>query len=162
MPNLDIVALADEDRSWANDLIMSRHAGDIIYTRGSATDSKLAEGFVAKRDGKAAGVLLYVLGWSDTQILTLEMEAPDDEVARALVERAVKLAKDEDSKAISVTLWNDNIDAMRYFQLAGFRLSSVKKGAVTDARRKNPAIPKVGKHSIPLLDEIELKLSLNE
>lgn len=40
------------------------------------------------------------------------------------------------------------------------RLVAVHQGAVDAARRLKPAIPLIGKHGIPIHDELELELEL--
>jgi hypothetical protein len=46
---------------------------------------------------------------------------------------------------------NDNLDAIRFYQ---------RRGAIDDARKLKPQIPKLGHFAIPLHDEIELELPL--
>lgn len=60
-----------------------------------------------------------------------------------------------------VPLWlvttNDNLDALRLYQRHRFRIESVVAGGVAAARRLKPAIPEIGAHGIPLLDELILR-----
>ena len=62
------------------------------------------------------------------------------------------------------TLWllttNDNLDALRLYQRHGFRLAALHPGAIDAARRVKPQIPVVGRHGIPLRDELVLERSL--
>jgi hypothetical protein len=53
---------------------------------------------------------------------------------------------------------NDNVDALRFYQRRGFRLTMVRAGAV-DASRAGlkPEIPAIGAHGIPIRDEIQLE-----
>jgi len=61
---------------------------------------------------------------------------------------------------LRLTTTNDNVDALRFYQRRGFRLTALRPGAVDLARREKPAIPLVGAHGIPLHDELELTLEL--
>jgi hypothetical protein len=55
---------------------------------------------------------------------------------------------------------NDNIDALRLYQRRGFRLTTLHTGAVDRARMLKPSIPKLGRHGIPIRDELVLTLDL--
>ena len=56
---------------------------------------------------------------------------------------------------------NDNVDALRFYQRRGFRLSALRPGAVDEARRQlKPEIPELGEYGIPIRDEIELEMPL--
>ena len=50
---------------------------------------------------------------------------------------------------------NDNLQALRFYQRRGYRLTAVHAGAVDQARPIKPSIPIVGAHGIPIHDEIE-------
>ena len=56
---------------------------------------------------------------------------------------------------------NDNLAALGLYQKAGWRLATLRRGAIDDARRRlKPGIPEIGQHGIPLRDELELELDL--
>jgi hypothetical protein len=57
---------------------------------------------------------------------------------------------------LCLTTTNDNLDALRFYQRRGFRITGVRAGAVDAARRQKPAIPAVGSFGIPLRDELDL------
>lgn len=56
---------------------------------------------------------------------------------------------------------NDNLDALRFYQRRGFRLSRLRPGAVDLSRQTlKPEIPEVGTFGIAIRDELELELDL--
>ena len=55
---------------------------------------------------------------------------------------------------------NDNVNAIRFYQRRGMRLVAVHRGAIDEARQLKPSIPLVGKHGIPIHDELEFELPL--
>jgi hypothetical protein len=60
-----------------------------------------------------------------------------------------------------VVTTNDNVDALRFYQRRGFRLTTIRCGAVDQSRRTlKPQIPVIGDYGIPLRDEIELAQDL--
>jgi GNAT superfamily N-acetyltransferase len=75
----------------------------------------------------------------------------------AAVENAVRAAG-------ACRLWlittNDNVDALRFYQRRGFRLTRLHAGAVDEARRLKPTIPAIGEYGIPIHDEIVLEKAL--
>jgi hypothetical protein len=61
---------------------------------------------------------------------------------------------------VSSELWlvtiNDNVDAVRLYQRRGFHLARLRSGAVDRARESKPTIPLLGRHEIPVRDELIL------
>ena len=55
---------------------------------------------------------------------------------------------------------NDNLEALRFYQTRGLVLAAIHCNALERSRRIKPEIPLVGKHGIPLRDEIELEMLL--
>lgn len=55
---------------------------------------------------------------------------------------------------------NDNLRALGFYQRRGFELVTVRRGAVTESRKRKPGIPLIGDNEIPIRDEIELELRL--
>jgi ribosomal protein S18 acetylase RimI-like enzyme len=112
---------------------------------------------LAKRDGALAGVLTYVIGADECEILTLHAAEPARGVGTALVDAVERLAAERSCRRLWVLTTNDNVDALRFYQRRGFRLVELRPGAVDDSRaRLKPEIPEVGDHGIPLRDEIVL------
>ena len=58
---------------------------------------------------------------------------------------------------LRVTTTNDNLNALRFYQRRGFRITAVRPGAVDEARRTKPSISTSGEDGIPIHDEIELE-----
>jgi ribosomal protein S18 acetylase RimI-like enzyme len=61
---------------------------------------------------------------------------------------------------LRVTTTNDNLDALRFYQRRGFRLQTLRPGAVEAARAHKPTISALGEHGIPIRDELDLTLQL--
>ena len=56
---------------------------------------------------------------------------------------------------------NDNVDALRFYQRRGFRLTGLHACAVDRARTQlKPEIPPEGEYGIPLRDELVLEKAL--
>jgi GNAT superfamily N-acetyltransferase len=79
-------------------------------------------------------------------------------IGTMLIEAVVASLRGFDTLRLTTT--NDNLDALRFYQRRGFRLSALRSGAVDAARRLKPSIPALGDYGIPLRDEIDLVLRL--
>jgi GNAT superfamily N-acetyltransferase len=116
---------------------------------------------VAERDGALAGVLTYVIGGEECEILTLHAVERWAGVGTALVEAVERVATGRGCRRLWVLTTNDNVDALRFYQRRGFRLAELHPGAVDDSRaRLKPELPAVGDHGIPLRDELVLEKEL--
>jgi GNAT superfamily N-acetyltransferase len=80
-------------------------------------------------------------------------------IGTALIDTLRQMLKD-DFAVIRATTTNDNIDALRFYQRRGFRITGLRAGAVDEARILKPAIPLEGAYGIPIHDEIDLELRL--
>jgi GNAT superfamily N-acetyltransferase len=108
-------------------------------------------------DRELAGVLTYVLGERECEILTLHALRQWSGVGTALVEAIEQLAAERGCRRLWVLTTNDNVNALRFYQRRGFRLAALNAGAVDDARATlKPEIPPVGAYGIPLRDELVL------
>jgi hypothetical protein len=56
---------------------------------------------------------------------------------------------------------NDNLDALRFYQRRGLRITAVHPGAVDRSRAVKSTIPLVGAYGIPLRDELIMELRLD-
>ena len=81
-------------------------------------------------------------------------------VGSALIEAVTASARALGFEAIRLSTTNDNVDALRFYQRRGFRLTALRPGAVDEARRLKPTISVNGQHGIPIHDELDLVRSL--
>jgi ribosomal protein S18 acetylase RimI-like enzyme len=110
---------------------------------------------VAEEGGRVVGVATYVVDGASCELLTLHVEPRGRGVGTALVEA---VAAASGCSRLWLITTNDNVDALRFYQRRGFRLTALHPGGVDDARaRLKPEIPSVGDHGIPLRDELELE-----
>lgn len=112
---------------------------------------------IAEESGERVGLLTYVVDGDACEILTLGATRPWSGTGTALVEAVRRVAREQGCRRLWVVTTNDNVDALRFYQRRGFRLDTLRPGAVDEARRTlKPAIPEIGDHGISLRDEIEL------
>ena len=97
------------------------------------------------------------------EVLTLHAARQWAGAGSALLAAARRVAEASGVRRVWLVTTNDNVDALRFYQRRGYRLSGVDAGAVDRSRAAlKPAIPEVGAHGIPLRDEIELELLIGD
>jgi ribosomal protein S18 acetylase RimI-like enzyme len=147
----------EADRSAVEAFLAERHSARVARL-GRLENPLDHPALVAERNGALAGVLTYVVGAGECEILTLHAAACRRGVGTALVEAVERLAAERGCRRLWVLTTNDNVDALRFYQRRGFRLAQLHPGAVDRSReRLKPELPKVGAHGIPLRDELVLE-----
>lgn len=148
------------DRPWIEaflDLANARR----VARRGQVVDPLDHPMLISESDGARSGLLTFVVTGEDCEILTLHVVRRGAGAGSALVTAVRSIAAERGCRRLWVLTTNDNVDALRFYQRRGFRLTALRPGAVDEARlRLKPEIPEIGDHGIPLRDEIELALEL--
>jgi GNAT superfamily N-acetyltransferase len=159
-PRLDLppplvreAAAADRDR--ALDIFRREFGGRQLVAEGQPVSVGDAELLVAETEGGVSGALAWRRGNGHLHIVAL---ATDPMWQRAgvggyLVAEAEALARRQALPRVLVTVTNDNIPALYFYQRRGYRLSAVLTGAVS-AQPPNEAL--TGFAGIPVADEIQL------
>ncbi|NLJ25121.1 MAG: GNAT family N-acetyltransferase, partial [Firmicutes bacterium] len=75
-------------------------------------------------------------------------------------EHVKRVAADKGCKRVWVITTNDNVAAIRFYQLRGFSLVALYRNALEEARKLKPEIPLIGIDGIPVRDEVELEILL--
>jgi GNAT superfamily N-acetyltransferase len=140
---------------------LRQHGSAAVARRGELVDALARPAVVAFDAGAVAGVLTYDVVGDSCEILTLHAARQWSGVGSALVAMVARLAAAAGCRRLWVLTTNDNVDALRFYQRRGFRLSDIRYGAVDQARRTlKPQISMTGNYGIPIRDEIELAQDL--
>jgi GNAT superfamily N-acetyltransferase len=116
---------------------------------------------VADDGSRLVGLLTYVIAGDDCEILTLHAAEQWRGTGSALVDAVARGAVEHGCSRLWLLTTNDNVDALRFYQRRGFRLTALHPGAVDQARRQlKPEIPEIGAHGIPIRDELILERRL--
>jgi GNAT superfamily N-acetyltransferase len=144
-----------DDQRWVDEVLQRVWGSRIVVVHGEAYD---ACGLPALIAGEFEGLATFALaaGRPYAELITLNALAPRHGVGTALVETLAAQCAARGIREIRLTMTNDNLDALRFYQRRGFRILAVRPGAVDDARRIKPSIPVVGNYAIPRHDEIEM------
>ena len=135
--------------------------GRVQARHGELIDVLELPGFVAEEDGRPLGFVTYRRAGDDCELAFIAAFERHRGIGTALLE-AVRGAADGCARIWLVTT-DDNLDALRFYQRRGFILSALRPGAVDESRRTlKPHIGTGGEFGIPLRDELELALRLDD
>jgi ribosomal protein S18 acetylase RimI-like enzyme len=149
---------ADRDRV---DRFLGDHNAALAARLDQVVDARRQPAFLAEDDGELAGVVTYIVGDTDCEVLTLHAGRPWQGVGTALLREVEHIAAEHGCTRLWLITTNDNVDALRFYQRRGFRIARVHPGAVDGSRRRlKPGIPETGEYGIPIRDEIELEKAI--
>jgi GNAT superfamily N-acetyltransferase len=144
------------DQAWVDDVLQRAWGGRIVAIHGEAFDAGALPALVAGEYQGLATFAPAAEGRPYAELVTLNALAPRQGIGTALIEALAARLAARGIREIRLTMTNDNLDALRFYQRRGFRIAAVRPGAVDAARRLKPSIPMVGNYGIARHDEIEL------
>jgi ribosomal protein S18 acetylase RimI-like enzyme len=118
-------------------------------------------GFVAIQEGEKVGLVTYNIEGESCEVVTIDSIRPSSGVGTALIEAVRDIAIKARCKRLWLITTNDNLNALRFYQKRGFVLVAVHRNALDVSRKLKPEIPLIGDDGIPLRDEIELEMMLD-
>lgn len=136
---------------------LEQWAGEEMLVHGDVFRPEQVEGFVNQ---DWTGLVTFVLGAEGCEIISLDALKEGGGTGTALIDAVVQEAGRRGCPRIFLSTTNDNLHALGFYQRRGFELVTVRRGAVTESRKRKPGIPMIGENDIPLRDEIELELRL--
>jgi GNAT superfamily N-acetyltransferase len=126
-----------------------------VVAHGEIFDVRLLPALIG---GEQEGLATYQIRRTNiAELITLDAVTAKRGVETALIEALVSRLRVEGVSVLRVITTNDNLDALRFYQRRGFRITAVRPGAVDEARRVKPSISEIGEYGIPIRDEIELE-----
>ena len=146
-----------EDSDWITELLLDNWASSIVVTRGISYEADLLPGFIAEIEGVRRGLLTYNIRNNELEIITLNAIEEGKGIGTALLEVVEKFAKEKKCTRIWLITTNDNVDALRFYQMRKYEIKSVHRYAIEESRKIKPQLPFVGKYGIPIRDEIEME-----
>jgi uncharacterized protein len=158
--HFEIVGLTSGNRDSVDQHIRDEWAGPAIVTLGHLYDSSKLPGFFAVRDSKVLGAVLYRLCGDECEVAVLYSLHEGQGIGTALMNRAVKEAKERGCRRVWLVTTNDNTRAIRFYQKYGFAIKAVHIGAFDITRTLKTGLPERGIDGIPIKHEFEFELLL--
>jgi ribosomal protein S18 acetylase RimI-like enzyme len=150
---------APADRERALEIFRREFSGRQLVAEGQPVSVSDARLLVAETEGGVSGALAWRRHNGHLHIIAL---ATDPMWQRAgvggyLLAEAEALARREGLPRVVVTMTNDNIPALYFYQRRGYRLSALLSGAVSSHPRNRDL---AGFAGIPIEDELQLAKNL--
>jgi ribosomal protein S18 acetylase RimI-like enzyme len=145
----------EADLPWAERLIGGGFGGRLQVRLGAVIDPLACPGLVAEQDGDLVGIVTFDADGHDVEVVYIEVTAKHLGVGTRLLDA---LEARTEAQRLWLVTTNDNLDALRFYQRRGFRITHVRPGAVDESRQTlKPSISEVGSFGIPIRDEIVLE-----
>ncbi len=160
MSKFELRPVERDDRAWVASFVKEQWGSTKLVSRGRIHWADQLPGIVATQAGRPVGLATYNIENEECEILSFDSTVEGIGVGSALIEAVKDVAADAKCSRLWLITTNDNIEALRFYQKRGFFLKAVHRLALDRSRKLKPEIPLVGKHDIPLRDEIELEMPL--
>jgi DNA-3-methyladenine glycosylase I len=149
--------LTPEDLPRLRQFWRAQWAGEEMIVHGEAFHPEQMEGFVNE---DWSGLVTYKIGPTGCEIISMDSLKEGGGTGTALIDAVAEEASRKGCPRLFLSTTNDNLRALGFYQRRGFELVAVRRGAVTEARKRKASIPLIGDNDILLRDEIELELRL--
>ncbi|HEV7526995.1 MAG TPA: GNAT family N-acetyltransferase [Acidimicrobiia bacterium] len=150
-----------DDQVWIAEVLTAEFASTKLVSRGRVVDDgSVLDGFVVESDGRPAGCALWHEIEGDAELAVIATTYRGAGAGTALLDAVVEHARANGWKRLWLITTNDNTDALRLYQRAGWDWVAWHRDAVSDARSLKPELPQRGAHDIPIRHEIELEYPL--
>ena len=130
--------------------------GEEVVGRGRAWQPADLDALIAVDGDRRVGIATYEIAGDEAELVTLDAIVEGRGAGRALIDAVAAAAREAGAHRLRVMTTNDNLRALRLYQLTGFRLEALRVGAVDAARERKPSIPASGADGIPVRDELDL------
>jgi GNAT superfamily N-acetyltransferase len=160
---LRIRPITAADRALIDQLGPQLWSGEFVVAHDTTFRPAELPGFLAEEDGDVVGIVTYTQVTPDVvEVVTLHAVRRHQGLGTPLLAAAVEAAAGLGVRRVVLTTTNDNVDALRFYQRRGFHLTGLRPGALTATRRLKPEIPLLGDYGIPLADELELTMTIDD
>ena len=158
---MNVRPVTADDREWIAEVISTAFGSVRLVSHGELIeDASLLDGFAVEHDGRPIGCALVNLVGTEAELVALVTTYRGAGAGGALLEAVVERAKREKWTRLWLITSNDNTEAIRMYQRAGWDWVDFRRDAITRARSLKPEIPEKGNHGIPIRHEIQFEARL--
>ena len=147
-----------DDHLWVRQILVQHWGSSQIVSRRERHQADQLPGFVATVEEEQVGLLTYRLENDECEIVSLNSLVIG--AGEPLVGAVKQVSTEGGCRRLWLITSNDNLGALRFYQLVGFALKAVYPNAIAEMRKLKPKIPLTGIGGLPLRDEIELEMLL--
>ena len=148
-----------DDQVWISEVLARLWGGSQIAVGGRLVEACDLPALIA---GERLGLATYRItaDGKSAELITLNALTKRRGIGTALIEELSARLAAAGVRELRVSMTNDNLDALRFYQRRGFRLLALHRGAIDKARRLKPSIPSTGHYGIPIHDQLKLLLAI--
>jgi len=158
---MNVRPVTPADREWIAELVIAAFGSVRVMSHGELVeDASLLDGFAVEHDGRPVGCALLDVVDQKAELVVIATNYRGAGAGTSLLEAVVERAKQEGWTRLWLITSNDNTDAIRLYQRAGWDWVDFRRDAITRGRDLKPEIPETGNHGIPLRHEIEFEYPL--
>jgi GNAT superfamily N-acetyltransferase len=158
---MNVRPVTPSDREWIAEIVIGAFGSVQIVSHGEIIeDASLLDGFAVEHDGRPIGCALVNLIDNVAELVALVTTYRGAGAGTALLEAVVDRARNESWSRLWLSTSNDNTDAIRMYQRAGWDWVDFRRDAITRARVLKPEIPEKGNHGIAIRHEIQFEAPL--
>lgn len=155
-----VVPINDEHRLLIKERTEELFGGSMVVSKGVLHEPANLPGFIAFRDEDLVGLATYSITGTSCELVTIDALIQQQGIGTALLVAVEAKAKEAGCQTTWLITTNDNLDALRFYQRRGYRLTALHPDAIAHSRALKPSIPKIGNFGIAIRDEIELQKTL--
>lgn len=159
---IEIRPKTDADGPFVRSQLVHHWHSATIWSVDRRYEADQLPAFIAWQDGQRIGHITLGFDPGECEVVTLSATVEGRGVATLLLEAAATAARARGAKRMRLTTTNDNLRAMALYQKRGWKLIALHKGMIDRYRERLPSIPFIGLNGIPLHDELELELKLDD
>ena len=161
MSDFRIRPVDSDDADWIAQFITERWGADFVVAHYEVFRCRYLPGFIAMKGEKKVGLLTYKITGDICEVVSLDSLQPNAGIGTSLIDAVKAEAVESGCRRLWLVTTNDNMNALRFYQKRGFVLVKINRNAIEFARNLKP-VPLIGAEDIPLRDEIELEMMLEE
>ena len=151
----------EEDKEWIIPYMRHNWGSEKMVTKNKVYNATELLGFIAEQNEKPVGIALYNIENKECEIVLLESFIKKNGIGSSLIDCINKIATTQECKRVWLITTNDNLAAIRFYQMRGFSLVAIYHNAINESRKLKPEIPLRGIDGISIRDEIELELLID-
>ncbi len=159
---ITIQPIEASDQEWVRGFLWQQAGNTRMVSRGRLHQCDELPGFIGSLDGQRAGLVTVRLDGRNCEIVTLHTAVHGQGLGSALLVAAADYTRQHGCQRAWLITTNDNEPAIRFYTNRGWRLTAVHKNALAQSRLLKPEIPLLGLDGVPIEDELEFELRLEE
>jgi GNAT superfamily N-acetyltransferase len=152
-----IQPISETNRQQVIEFFRQHWGSSQMIISSGAYDCAMLDGYVYAEEASIIGLVTYVLHSDSLEVISLDSIQEGKGIGSRLMGEVEQFSKERAIPQIELITTNDNLQALKFYQKRGYRITDVIPNAVVEARKVKPTIPLIGNEGIPLLDELKLK-----